>query len=96
MDIAPQQRQPRPAAGLGRASDARLRLVKKEWTATKYEITFRTGDTVDGVIQTIDQRGVKFESHQTETTFVQHEQLDSITLGSVRSRVEFDEETMKR
>ncbi len=62
----------------------------------KYEIVFRTGDTVDGVVQQIDTSGVQFESEETTTTIVPHDQMDSVVLNPLLSRVKFDEQKMTR
>ncbi|MGB7343314.1 MAG: TlpA disulfide reductase family protein [Pirellulaceae bacterium] len=61
-----------------------------------FEIVFRSGDTVDGVVESVDQRGVTFKSDETSTTFVPHEQMDSITLGKATTKPSFDETELKR
>ena len=67
-----------------------------ESSKLKYEIVFRSGDTIDGYVRSVDQRGVTFESDETSTTFVPHEQMDSITLGRMISKPNFDETELKR
>ena len=57
---------------------------------------FRSGDAVDGIIESIGEQGVKFKSDETETTRVRHDQMDSVTLADVKGRVKFSEEKMAR
>lgn len=65
-------------------------------TLPKFEIVFRSGDAIDGVVQFVDDRGVTFASEETATTFVPHEKMDSITLARSISKPEFSAEDMKR
>jgi thiol-disulfide isomerase/thioredoxin len=69
---------------------------EKKSDLPKFEIVFRSGDTVDGVVQSVDERGVTFQSDETSTTFVEHEQMDSITLGKAVSKPTFDKAELKR
>ena len=68
----------------------------KEKSMPRYEIVFRSGDTVKGSVISVDQRGVKFESDETETAFVPHDEMDSITLSRAIKRPQFDEIELKR
>lgn len=80
----------KPAANQAAAAKPKAEEVKK------YEIIFQTGDTVDGVVDHIDSRGVTFRSDETTTKFVPHEKMDSLVLNSLISKVKFDSEKMKR
>lgn len=43
-------------------------------------LSFRTGDTVNGQVEQIDEKGVTFKSNDTKTTFVPHESLEGVVL----------------
>ena len=60
------------------------------------EIVFRSGDTVDGIVESIDENGVKFTSEDTTTAFVSNNQMDSIKLSSKMTVQAFDEDEVKR
>ena len=79
-------------AAVGAAKKAKPDLKK----LPHFEIVLRSGDTVNGAVQSVDERGVTFASDETETTFVPHDEMDSITLGRTISRPAFDDAELKR
>lgn len=80
----PQANQPAP-----RADD-------KARSAESGEMQFRTGDAIQGVIQSIDERGITFNSEQTDTTFVPHEQIQQVQLNPLRQAIAASPEELKR
>ncbi len=83
--------------GVGAKPPAAKQDGKPAASNTKtFEIVFRTGDTVDGVVDQIDDQGVKFQSDETTTKFVAHEKMDSLVLNTTVGRVNFDDDKMKR
>ncbi|NND97542.1 MAG: hypothetical protein HKN47_09470, partial [Pirellulaceae bacterium] len=62
----------------------------------QFEIVFRSGDTVDGVVESVDDRGVTFRSSETTTKFVPHDKMDSITLARMTSKPAYDPAKLKR
>ena len=61
-----------------------------------YEIVFRSGDSVDGTVQSANEQEIKFHSTETSTTTVGHDKMDSLTLSKMKSKPDFDEEELKR
>lgn len=60
------------------------------------EILFRTGDAVDGVVEQIDDSGMRFHSSQTDTQFVPHELIQHVWLNKKRGVAETSPEKLKR
>ncbi|MEC8554103.1 MAG: TlpA disulfide reductase family protein [Planctomycetota bacterium] len=60
------------------------------------EISFRTGDSITGVVESIDENGLKFASAQTETTFAAHDQVQSVWLNRQKSGPKFTEKLLER
>ncbi|MCA9183334.1 MAG: TlpA family protein disulfide reductase, partial [Planctomycetales bacterium] len=60
------------------------------------EILFRTGDAVDGIVEQIDDRGMRFRSSQTDTQFVPHELIQHVWLNKKRGVTETSPDKLKR
>ena len=60
------------------------------------EILFRTGDAVDGVVEQIDDSGMRFRSSQTDTQFVPHELIQHVWLNRKRGVAETSSEKLQR
>ena len=60
------------------------------------EISFRTGDSITGMVESIDEKGLKFTSAQTETTFAAHDQVQSVWLNRQKSGPKFTEKLLER
>ena len=60
------------------------------------EILFRTGDAVDGIVEQIDESGMRFRSSQTDTPFVPHELIQHVWLNKKRGVAETSPEKLKR
>ena len=86
--------------GGGEAAVGGPAKVKKPAASKKqlaqYEIVFRSGDSVDGAVTMIDEKGVHIQSDETSTKFVSHDQLDSVALMKSVSRIKYTEQKMKR
>jgi thiol-disulfide isomerase/thioredoxin len=59
-------------------------------------LEFRTGDVVEGTVKAIDEKGVTFASENTQTTFVPHSNLESITLRPNRDAVNETPQKLER
>ncbi len=59
-------------------------------------LEFRSGDVVEGTVKAIDERGVTFTSENTQTTFVPHSNLESITLRPSRDAVNETPQKLER
>ncbi len=59
-------------------------------------LEFRSGDVVEGTVKTIDEKGVTFTSENTQTTFVPHSNLESITLRPSRDAVNETPQKLER
>lgn len=60
------------------------------------EITFRSGDTIDGNVHSIDENGMKFDSSQTQTTFATHDQIQHVWLNRLRGSADTSPEKLER
>lgn len=60
------------------------------------EILFRTGDAVDGIVEQIDDNGMRFRSLQTDTQFVPHELIQHVWLNKKRGVAETSPDKLKR
>ncbi|MEM7475911.1 MAG: TlpA disulfide reductase family protein [Planctomycetota bacterium] len=60
------------------------------------EIMFRTGDAIDGVVKSIDERGMQFISNQTTTEFAKNTQIQSVNLNARKSGPQFKKELLQR
>ncbi len=59
-------------------------------------LEFRTGDVVEGTVKSIDEKGVTFTSENTQTTFVPHSNLESVTLRPNRDAVNETPQKLER
>ncbi len=59
-------------------------------------LEFRSGDVVEGTIQSINEKGVTFESSSTTTKFVPHANLESVTLRPNRDAVNETPQKLER
>lgn len=59
-------------------------------------LEFRTGDVVEGTVKSIDEKGVTFASENTQTTFVPHSKLESVTLRPSRDAVNETPQKLER
>ena len=59
-------------------------------------LEFRTGDVVEGTVKSVDEKGVTFTSENTQTTFVPHSNLESITLRPSRDAVNETPQKLER
>lgn len=84
------QNRPAPAPGRARAaSSPRARRMT-------IGLEFRTGDVVEGTVKAVDEKGVTFSSENTQTTFVPHSNLESITLRPSRDAVNETPQKLER
>ncbi|MDX1928006.1 MAG: TlpA disulfide reductase family protein, partial [Pirellulaceae bacterium] len=84
------QNRPAPAPGRARAaSSPRARRMT-------IGLEFRTGDVVEGTVKAVDEKGVTFSSESTQTTFVPHSNLESITLRPSRDAVNETPQKLER
>lgn len=60
------------------------------------EISFRTGDAIDGIVTQIDERGMTFVSDQTSTTFAEHARIQSIWLQDMVNSMDPSKEKLAR
>lgn len=60
------------------------------------EILFRTGDAVDGVVDQIDESGMRFHSQQTNTQFVPHNLIEHVWLNKMSGESTTSPEKLKR
>lgn len=73
----------RDSASIRTAAKAALQPGSETEQATTMRtrnLTFRTGDSIDGTIERIDSRGVLFHSEVTSCTFARHDQMQSVVL----------------
>ncbi len=68
----------RPHAGLSA-------MPKGNATTEGYPIRFLNGETVNAQVQRIDERGVYFQSSETQLNFVEHSRVDGVWLGPLAS-----------
>ncbi len=59
-------------------------------------LEFRSGDVISGVVKSIDERGVTFQSDSTATTFVPHRQLTSVTMRNSREAINETPQKLER
>jgi thiol-disulfide isomerase/thioredoxin len=85
--------QNRPAPAPGRAARAASSPRARRMTIG---LEFRTGDVVEGTVKAIDEKGVTFSSENTQTTFVPHSNLESITLRPSRDAVNETPQKLER
>ena len=60
------------------------------------EILLRTGDAVDGVVEQIDESGMRFRSQQTDTQFVPHNLIQHVWLNKLSGQTSTSPEKLKR
>ena len=60
------------------------------------EMIFQSGDSIRGVVESIDAKGMRLSSLSTETTFVPHERIHSVLLSPTRNAKPPEVEKMKR
>ncbi len=68
----------------------------KAKVAEAREILFRTGDAVDGVVEQIDESGMRFHSQQTDTQFVPHNLIQHVWLNKLSGQTSTSPEKLKR
>ena len=85
---------PAQAAALeGGSADGKPGAAK---LAQAREILFRTGDAVDGVVDHIDDSGMRFRSQQTSTQFVPHNLIEHVWLNKMNGESTASPEKLKR
>ncbi len=60
------------------------------------EIVFRSGDAINGLVRSIDESGLVFESSETQTTRASHDQMQSVWLNRQRRQLEVSPEKLNR
>ncbi len=60
------------------------------------ELTFRSGDAIDGIVNSIDEQGMHFASRQTTNTFAKHAQIQSVWLNELRNSADLSSQKLKR
>lgn len=61
-----------------------------------HEVLFRTGDAIDAVVESVDDKGMTFQSLQTSTKFAAHEEIHSICLNESRATNEVPKDKLQR
>ena len=67
-----------------------------EQEATRREMNFRNGDSIDGHVRLIDREGVHFVSNQTQTEFASHDQMHSVVLNRANRSPTFTKKNIER
>ncbi len=69
---------------------------KKSSDSEAYQLAFENGDVIEGKVLQIDEKGVKFESNQTNCQLASHEQIQSISLVPIATKNDLNSDLLKR